>query len=302
MKHILSLFDLSKQEVQEVLQISKDLKNKLIKRQRDSILPRRVLALLFEKPSLRTRVSFEAGIRQLGGSSIFLGSDVGFGKRESIADFTQVLSSYCDVIVCRTYKHETALELAEHSKCPIINGLTDYSHPCQALADVLTIHEHAGTLDNQRVAYIGDSNNVARSLVTACSMLDIPISVACPKGYEFDDDYVKLLNEKIPKNQFVQTNDPEEAANNATAIYTDVWASMGQEKEKEERAKSFADYQVNQRLMDRATDDACFLHCLPAHRGEEVSAEVMDGRQSVVIQQAENRMHAQKGLMTWLLT
>lgn len=302
MRHVVSLIDLSSSDILEILQLSKDLKSKFEAGTREPILAGFVMALLFEKPSLRTRVSFETGIRHMGGSSLFLGNDVGFGKRESIEDFAQVLSSYTDVIVCRAKRHETVVQLASHSTCPVINGLTDYTHPCQALADLLTIREYAGSLDYQKVAYVGDANNVARSLVTACAKLGVPISVATPKGFEFDEPFLERLKVDVPDHALTLTHDAAVAVKDATAVYTDVWVSMGQEAEKAERLKKFADYQVNSKLMKLAAPQACFLHCLPAHRGEEVTAEVIDGPQSVVIQQAENRMHAQKGLMAWLLT
>jgi ornithine carbamoyltransferase len=259
------------------------------------------MALLFAKPSLRTRVSFETGMAHLGGTSMFLGEDVGWGKRESIADFSQVLSQYVDVIVCRAKSHRQVVDLAEHATCSVINGLTDIAHPCQALTDLYTMREVNGPLPGQKLAFVGDANNVASSLMLACGKLDVQFAIASPDGYGFDEDYVACVKEETPELKLFQTHDPVEAVRDADAVYTDVWASMGQESEKATRAKAFADYQVNEDLMRHAPSTACFLHCLPAHRGEEVTDGVIDSPQSVVIQQAGNRMHVQKGLLVWLL-
>jgi ornithine carbamoyltransferase len=264
-------------------------------------LARRVLALLFEKPSLRTRVSFETGMAHLGGSSLFLGSDVGYGKRESLADFSQVLSSYVDAIVFRAKSHRHVEALAQHASCPVINGLSDEAHPCQALADLFTMEELNGPLAGQKLAYVGDANNVARSLAIACGRLGVRLALAAPAGYEFDAPFLAQLKQVVPKLDLQQTADPVAAVRDANAVYTDVWASMGQEAEHAERAKALAAYQVNEQLMHRAPQGACFLHCLPARRGEEVTDGVMDGPQSAVVRQAANRMHVQKGLLVWLL-
>ncbi len=301
MRHVITLFDLTSGEIDQVYAVTKDIKTKLAEGLRESLLPGRVMALLFEKPSLRTRVSLETGMAHLGGSSMFLGADVGWGKRESAADFAQVLSQYVDVIVCRAKSHQRVVDLAEHATCNVINGLTDLAHPCQALADLYTMREIHGPLAGQKLAFVGDANNVARSLLMACAKLGVGFSIASPEGYEFDDAYIARVGKAVPDLQFVQTRDPAEAVRDATAVYTDVWASMGQESEKAERAKAFADYQVNGKLMSHAPAGACFLHCLPAHRGEEVTDEVIDSPQSAVIQQATNRMHVQKGLLVWLL-
>lgn len=303
MRHVITLLEMTSEEVRQILHLAAEIKHKFLLGEREALLPRRVMALLFEKPSLRTRVSFETGIRHLGGSSLFLGEDVGWtGGRESIQDFAQVLSSYVDVIVCRSKKHETVTSLAQYSSCPVINGLTDYSHPCQALADLLTIQELGGGLQYQKVAYVGDANNVSRSLATICAQLGIPFSIAAPKGYQFEDGFMDTLRKLTSSAEIVETDDPYAAVKGATAVYTDVWTSMGQEAETQIRLKAFKDYQVDSKLMAHAQKDACFLHCLPARRGEEVSADVIDGPQSAVIRQAENRMHAQKGLLAWLLT
>jgi ornithine carbamoyltransferase len=296
------LFDVSSDEIRRIFAITAQLKADLQRGVRPPLLGGRVAALLFEKPSLRTRVSFETGMVQLGGGSLFLGQDVGWGKRESIADFAQVLGQYVDTIVCRANSHLRVEQMAEHAGCPVINGLTDLAHPCQALADLFTLQERCGTLAGQTLAYVGDANNVARSLLMACGRLGVRFTIASPPGYEFDDAYIARVRQAVPDLQFLQTHQPATAVADATAVYTDVWASMGQEAEKAVRAKAFADYQVNEQLMQAAPPQAVFLHCLPAHRNEEVTDGVIDGPQSAVIQQAGNRMHVQKGLLVWLLT
>ena len=301
MRHLVTLSDLSAAEITRIFSITEDLKSKFAHFLREPLLPGRVLALLFEKPSLRTRVSFEAGMTHLGGSSIMLNEDAGFGKRESVADFTRVLSEMVDVIVVRTKRHATVTEMAEHSACSIINGLTDLAHPCQALADLYTLREHYGKLDGLRLAWVGDGNNVARSLARGCGHLRMQFVLCTPAGYEFDGEFLGELERDYPELEFVSTHDPHEAVRGAAAVYTDVWASMGQESEKQKRKRKFADYQVNAKLMAAAPKDAVFMHCLPAHRGEEVTDDVIDGPQSVVVPQAANRMHVQKGILVWLL-
>jgi ornithine carbamoyltransferase len=301
MRHVLTLFDLRVDEIKQILTLTENIKTKLGNGVREPLLPGYVAALLFEKPSLRTRVSFETGMAQLGGSSLFLGKDVGWGKRESIADFSQVLSQYVDVIICRANAHENVANLARHATCPVINGLTEQAHPCQALADLYTLQEVHGSLDGKKLAYVGDANNVARSLALACGKLGVAFAIASPPGYEFDAAYIGRLQAEVPELDLVQTDDPLAAVRDADGVYTDVWASMGQEAEKAERRKAFASYQVNEALMEHAPSTAAFLHCLPAHRGEEVTDGVIDSAQSAVIQQAGNRMHVQKGLLAWLL-
>jgi ornithine carbamoyltransferase len=304
MRHVLTLFELSPADIERVFEISGDLKAKLARGIREPLLPGRTLAMLFEKPSLRTRVSFETGMAHLGGTSLFLGPDVGWGKRESAADFSQVLSQYVDVVVCRTTSHARIEELAKYCQCPVVNGLTDSAHPCQALADLFTLVELRGGIGGvrgKRLAYVGDANNVARSLAVCCGKLGVEFAIASPKGYQFDRPFVERLQKEVPQLKLVETTDPKAAVKNAIGVYTDVWASMGQEAEHAERVKAFADYQVNGALMKQAPSDAVFLHCLPARRGEEVTDEVIDGKQSAVIPQAANRLHAQKGLIAWLL-
>ena len=301
MKHVTSLFDISANDIDQIFALTKDLKSRLAQGKRDPVLPGRVVALLFEKQSLRTRVSFEAGVTQLGGSCLYLGSDVGWKSRESIEDFSRVLTQYVDVLVCRAKSQETVEELSKYASCSVINGLTDLYHPCQALTDLYTLRELHGSLHDRKLAYIGDCNNVARSLAIICGKLGIALSIAAPEGYRFDDEFLSLLKEQRLDLQLTMTADPREAVADASGVYTDVWVSMGQEDESKERRAAFADYQVNASLMQAAPMDACFLHCLPAHRGLEVTDEVMDGPRSVVIQQAGNRMHVQKGLTCWLL-
>ena len=223
------------------------------------------------------------------------------GARESMADFGRVLSEYVDVVVVRTKSHDKLVELAQFCKCSVINGLTDYDHPCQALADLYTLRELSGTLAGQTLAFIGDGNNVARSLALGCGKSGMRFAIAAPKQYQFGDDFLAVLKRDVPDLDLLVTTDPHEAVRDASAIYTDVWTSMGQEAEASIRRQAFADYQVNARLMAQAPADAYFMHCLPAHRGEEVTDEVIDGPASIVVAQAANRLHAQKGILAWLL-
>jgi ornithine carbamoyltransferase len=301
MRNLLSVSDLKAGEIDRIFAITEDLKTKFHQGLREALLPGRVMALLFEKPSLRTRVSFEAGMINLGGSSLFLSDDVGFGSRESVADFGRVLSQYVDVIVVRAYRHQTAVDLANYASCAVINGLTDDAHPCQALADLYTLKELVGRLKGHTLAYIGDGNNVARSLAEGCGRTGMKFVMATPKGYQFDAAFLATLKRDMPELELKVTTDPAEAVRGATAIYTDVWTSMGQENESQQRRQDFAGYQVNARLLAEAPAGTYFMHCLPAHRGEEVTDEVIDGPQSIVMQQASNRLHVQKGILAWIL-
>ncbi len=301
MRHLLTLADLKSAEVDRIFAITEDLKSKYVAGLREALLPGRVMALIFEKPSLRTRVSFESGMSNLGGNTLFLGNDVGFGARESIADFARVISQYVDVVVVRAFRHETAVQLSKHCTCSVINGLTDYAHPCQALADLYTLKELFGRLAGHTLAFVGDGNNVSRSLAEACGKMGMKFILACPKGYEFEEEFLQHLKQQTPDLDLKVVEDPAEAVRSASAVYTDVWTSMGQETESERRRKDFAAYQVNGSLMAAAPKHAVFMHCLPAHRGEEVTDEVIDGPQSVVVQQAGNRMHVQKGVLAWML-
>ncbi|MFV0444232.1 MAG: ornithine carbamoyltransferase [Planctomycetaceae bacterium] len=302
MKHLVNLLDLSVEDVQAILAQTAALKSEFKAGRRHPILASRVLAQVFEKPSLRTRVSFEAAMQQLGGSSIFLSSkDAGLGGRESIEDVARVLTSYCDVLVLRTFSHELIEQFAKFGRCPVVNGLSDASHPCQALTDLFTMQEECGGLRGKTMVYVGDGNNVAISLAEACAMLDVACVIAAPEGYQLPEKIVADLKQRFPKCDVSQTADPRKAVRNADVIYTDVWASMGQEAEKEARARIFADYQVNEALLAAAPKQAKFMHCLPARRGLEVTNAVMESPQSIVFEQAENRMHLAKGLFAWQL-
>ncbi len=301
MRHLLSLMDLESSELISILELAGSLKSGLHDRLRRPQLPGRVQGLLFEKPSLRTRVSFEAAMTHLGGSSIFLGKEAGWGKRESIADFGRVLSEYLDVLIFRGKDHDVLTELAMYCSCPVVNGLTDMSHPCQAIADVFTVREAFGHDSRLKVAYVGDANNVACSLVIACGLVGIHFAFSSPSGYGFSPSFMREVKEKCPNMEFTISQDPVSAVSDADAVYTDVWASMGQESEEEQRKQDFADYQVNASLLSHAKPTAIFLHCLPARRGQEVTDEVMDGPQSAIVAQAGNRMHSQKAILVWLL-
>jgi ornithine carbamoyltransferase len=302
MRHLLTMADLTTAEIERIFSITEDLKQKYQQGLREPLLPGRVMALIFEKPSLRTRVSFEAGMANLGGSSIFIGSEAGFGRRESVADFGRILGEYVDVVVIRSYCHQTAVELAEHCQCSVINGLTDFCHPCQALADLYTLRETVGKIEGHTLAWIGDANNVARSLAIGCGKLGMKMTMATPKKYQFDADALAWIHLQAPKLDLRVTENPAEAVRNAVVVYTDVWASMGQEGEQDIRRRDFAGYQVDSALMANAQKGTYFMHCLPAHRGEEVAADVIDGPQSITIPQAANRMHVQKGVLAWLLS
>jgi ornithine carbamoyltransferase len=301
MRHLLTISDLSSDEISRIFAITEDLKTKYMEGIREPLLPGRVMALLFEKPSLRTRVSFQSGMTHLGGSCMMLGDDVGYGTRERVDDFSRVLSELVDLIVVRSKKHKTVEEIARYSTCPVINGLTDYAHPCQALADLYTVREAVGTLEDTTIAWVGDANNVARSLALACGRMGVHLAVASPAEYKFDSPFLERLRKESPDMTLTISANPHEVVAAADAIYTDVWASMGQEKETAKRRRDFAEYQVNRQLMQSAPKEAVFLHCLPAKRGEEVTDEVIDGPNSFVIQQAGNRMHVQKGIVMWLL-
>jgi ornithine carbamoyltransferase len=302
LRHFVDLFDLHADEAAELLRRAADLKREHAEGVRAPYLPGRTLGLMFEKPSLRTRVSFESAIAQLGGNAIFLrDKDVGMGSRESVGDFARVISQYVDALAVRTYAHSTVEELARFATVPIVNALSDLAHPCQAMADMLTIRESRGGLDGVNVVFVGDGNNVARSLALASGLLGVQFVLASPPGYEFPEDFRAAYRKKFPGVPLVVDHDPKNAMIDADVVYTDVWASMGQEHEADARRAAFAPFQVSESLMARAKPDASFLHCLPAHRGEEVSAGVMDGPNSLVVPQAANRLHFQKALLLWLM-
>lgn len=303
MKHFLNLIDLTSDTIQRLLAESMRLKAAHKQRIPAHSLCGRVVGLVFEKPSLRTRVSFESGIAQLGGTSLYLpGNEVGLGWRESLADFARTVSYYVDTLVLRVYRHETLVHLTRHSAIPIVNALSELSHPCQALADLLTVRELFGCEKGRTVAFIGDGNNVARSLAVGCGKLGVRFVLACPEGYGFDEKFKVDYRAKVSAELPLEVNNPQDAAAMADVIYTDVWTSMGQEAEREERLKRFAPYQVNSQLMARAPAHCRVLHCLPAHRGEEVTDDVLDGPSSAAFDQAGNRLHTQKAVLEWLLS
>lgn len=265
-------------------------------------LPGKTLAMIFEKPSLRTRVSFEAAMTHLGGHAINLTpADVGIGTREPVEDAARVLGRMCDGIMARTFSHELVDKLANHAPVPVINGLTDYSHPCQAMADVMTVMERFGKVAGRTLVFVGDGNNVARSLAMLCAALDMPFVLACPEGFELDEAFISQLREKYPRASFEMRHDAVAAVGRADVVYTDTWISMGQEKEKASRVQTFRDYQVNAALMAKAPAGAIVMHCLPAYRGNEISAEIMDRFADVIFDQAENRLHFQRSLLTVLM-
>ncbi len=305
MKHLLCLSQWSSEEINEALKLADKLKyeNKNGIRH-NHLLKGKSLGLIFSKSSTRTRVSFEVGMYQLGGYSMFLSSnDIQLGRGETVSDTAKTLSRYLDGIMIRTYKQSDVEELAACGSIPIINGLTDSQHPCQILADLQTIKEYKGKLQGLKLAYVGDGNNVANSLMIGCAKVGMNISVATPKGYECDEASVKFAKEAATETGAIVVNgyDPIEAVKDADVIYTDTWVSMGMESEKEQRLKIFMPYQVNNQLMQKAKDDAIFMHCLPAYRGYEVTQDVIDGPQSVVFEEAENRLHAQKAVLVKLM-
>lgn len=303
-KDLLTLADYSKETILELINKAKTMKEAHLKGDIITPLKGKTLGMIFEKSSTRTRVSFEAGMLQLGGHALYLNSrDLQIGRGETISDTAKVLSQYVDAIMIRTFSHNIVEELAEHATIPIINGLTDLYHPCQALADLLTLLEVKGTLQGLKLAYIGDGNNVAHSLLIACSKVGIDISIATPKNYEVDAKVAELASAfaKASGSKIILTNNPVEAVQQADAIYSDVWTSMGQEEENEQRLKDFQGFQINTELAKHAKADYIFLHCLPAHREEEVTTEIINGGHSYVFQQAGNRLHAQKALLVEIL-
>jgi len=302
MRHFLSLLDLTTEELLRLLQEAARLKAGWKRGERAPALLGRVLGLVFEKPSLRTRVSFQAAIAQLGGASVFMsGNEVGLGSREGVPDFARTMSEYVDAVVLRTFSHETVEVFAAHAGVPVINGLSDYYHPCQALADLFTVQEVFGDVSRRTLVFVGDGNNVARSVAVCCGKLGVRFILAAPHGYGFDEPFLQTYRKHVPRGELIQNGEPADAVRSADVVYTDVWTSMGQEAEHDERLKRFAGYQVNEALMDLAPPHARVMHCLPAHRGEEVTSEVLDSERSVVFQQAGNRMHVQKALLQWLL-
>jgi ornithine carbamoyltransferase len=303
MKDFVSIADRSPDQLRHLLDVSKRLKQQYKQtRRNDPILAGRTLAMVFEKPSLRTRVSFSVAMTHLGGSSLYLRQEeVGLETREPTKDVARVLSSMCDGIMARTFEHRKVLDLAKYASVPVINGLTDYSHPCQAMADMLTIEEHFGSLAGKTLAFIGDGNNVARSLSVACGKLGLKFICATPPNYALPQDDVDRIMAQLPQMDFVTTHDPLDAVREADVIYTDTWVSMGQEAEKQQRIKDFAGFAIDEKLLAAAPKHAMILHCLPAYRGLEISDAAMEGKQSLIFPQAENRLHFQKGLLAVLM-
>lgn len=304
-KDFLTLDKISEDAIWKLFDRARDLKEKHRRGERYTPLAGKTLAMIFDKASTRTRVSFEAGMHQLGGHAIFLSpADTQIARGEEIKDTARVLSRYVDAIMVRTYSQKTVEELAHWASVPVINGLTDTHHPCQAIADLYTVQESLGALHCLKIAYIGDGNNMANSLIEGAVKAGMNISLACPKGYDPDPEIVSRYKDKTNQRDKVRVEvvrDPLEAAAGANVIYTDVWASMGQESEKEKRAKAFEGYQVNSELIEVARPDVLVMHCLPAHRGEEITDDAMEGSHSVVFEQAENRLHVQKALLETLI-
>jgi ornithine carbamoyltransferase len=293
--------DWSRDELLSVLDLADDLKQRQASREEHHLLPGRTLAMIFQKPSTRTRVSFEVGMTQLGGHALYLAAgDLQLGRGETLRDTAVVLSRYVDGIMIRTFAQDDVEELAEHASIPVINGLTDSSHPCQALADVMTIRERLGRLEGVRVAYLGDGNNVCASLMVACAKLGASFVAATPEGYEPADEVLEIAREA--GGQVDLTNDPREAAEGADVLYTDVWTSMGQDEERDQRLRDLAGFGIDESLVQLANDDAIVLHCLPAHYGEEITEDVLYGPQSAVWDEAENRLHAQKALLALVIS
>jgi len=289
MKHLISITDLTQEEIIEIIDLAEDLKEKRVRGKMTDLLKNKSLAMIFEKSSTRTRVSFEVAMSDLGGHSIYLNSrDIQIGRGETVSDTAQVLSRYVAGITARVNSHKTVADLAKHSKVPVINALSDLEHPCQILADFLTIREYKNRLKGLKFAWIGDGNNVCNSLILGCALVGMQIAVACPEGY-------------MPNPEIVAKGRELGGDILITTDYADVWVSMGDEEEREKRLSDLEDYQINSNLVELAKPDVIFMHCLPAHRGEEVSAEVMDGPHSVVFDQAENRLHAQKALIMKLM-
>jgi len=302
-KDLISIEDLSRSEIEEIFQVTKELKKQHFEGVNEKCLDGKILGLIFEKSSMRTRVSLEVAIVQLGGYAIYQTQhEINLGKRESIKDVAKVLSRYLSSIAIRTYGHDTVIELAKYATVPVINALSDLYHPCQALSDLYTIKEKFETFSGIKVAFIGDGNNVARSLAQICVKLDIQFHLASPNGYEFKPEFLSKLKQMFGGKDLIQIHsNPKKAVQDAHVVYTDTWTSMGQESEKEIRKQVFKKFQVNDELLKGCADDVRVMHCLPAHRGEEITDEVIDGIHSVVYDQAENRLHVEKALLKLLL-
>lgn len=304
MENFASLTELSQDEIWAVLNKAIELKKEWKAGGNKPILKDKILAMVFQKPSLRTRVSFDVGMLHLGGHALYLSpAEIGLGGRESVPDVARVLSGYVDGIMARTFSHDHIVQLAEYATVPVINGLSDFNHPCQAMGDFLTIIEHKGSLDGLKITYVGDGNNVARSLMFTAAKLGVDFAIATPIGYEIEAKYVAMANSfAVETGAKIETfTNPIEAVTGSDVVYTDVWTSMGQEEETQKRLTVFPPYQINDKLMSHAKPDAIAMHCLPAHRGEEITDSVADGAQSALFPQAENRLHAQKGILALLM-
>jgi len=303
-KDLVSVADLERDDIDKLFALTAEMKASCKRGDTDLCLAGKTLGMIFEKSSMRTRVSFEVAMTQMGGHAIYLTKhDINIGERESIKDVSKVLSRFIDCIAIRTYDHKTVTELAGCSYVPVINALSDYTHPCQALTDLFTVKEKLGTLDNVKVAYVGDGNNVARSLAFLCAKLKVTCIIATPENYGLSEEFLgELENSVKDKDSYIkQITDPEEAVKDADVIYTDTWISMGEEEEAETRRKDFEGFQVNSKLVSHAKKDVFVMHCLPAHRGEEITDDVIDGKHSIVYDQAENRLHVQKALLKLLI-
>ncbi|MFQ6673362.1 MAG: ornithine carbamoyltransferase [Fidelibacterota bacterium] len=299
-RDFIQITDFTGDEIHQVLHVAGRLKSETRVGKEHPHLKGKTLAMIFQKPSARTRISFETGMWELGGHALYLGpTDIGMGTREAVKDIARVVSRYNDLIMARVFDHGYITELAAHSAVPVINGLSDYNHPCQVMADIFTVLEHRGNIDDLRVVYLGDGNNVANSWLNLARRIAMELVIACPEGYEPDDETFKLAKESGPGEVSI-SHDPFAVVPGADVIYTDAWASMGQEAEEEERKKIFQPYQVNRELMEAAGKQATFMHCLPAHRGQEVTDDVLDGPQSIAFDEAENRLHVQKAIMVTL--
>jgi ornithine carbamoyltransferase len=300
-RDFISIADFSKSEIEEIFKLTADLKQKTRRGVEHHLCKGKTMAMIFAKPSARTRISFETAMYQLGGYALYLSpQDIGIGKREAVKDIARVISRYNDILMTRLFDHAHILELAEYSTVPVINGLTDYNHPCQIMADMYTILEHRQHLDDLKITYVGDGNNVANSWINLAARIPIHLVVCSPSGYEPDQKTVRYAREQgVSTIEIVQ--DPLSAVKNSDVVYTDVWASMGQESESAVRREIFKSYQINQTLMKQAKSTALVMHCLPAHRGEEITDEVLDGPNSVVWDEAENRLHVQKAIIVTLL-
>ncbi len=300
-KDFLSIADLTREEIEEIFELTRELKEKLRRGEEYTPLKGKTMAMIFQKPSARTRISFEVGMHQLGGYALYLApSDIQVGKREAVSDIARVISRYNDVIMARLFGHEDILELAEYASVPVINGLTDLLHPCQIMADAFTILEKKGRIEGLTVAFIGDGNNVCNSWLNFASRMPITLNLGIPEGYDPDKEILAMAKRaNVSKIQIFRN--PKLAAKNADVIYTDVWASMGQEKEAEQRKVDFKNFQVDDGLVSVADDEVIVMHCLPAHRGEEITDSVIDGPHSVVFDEAENRLHVQKAILVKLL-